>query len=82
MEDVAQRAVVKYHDLAEIRLDLGKIFDVSPIAERTVLPIVASHEVFTLDFQPVNDWIGVLLHRSSEDDQVVPFTDLTTASAK
>jgi hypothetical protein len=62
MEDVAQGAVIKYHDLAEIRLDLGKVFDVSPIAERAVLPIVASHEVFTLDFQPVNNWVGVFLH--------------------
>jgi hypothetical protein len=62
MENVAQRAVIKDHDLAEIRLDLGEIFDVGPVAEGAVLPIVSPHEVLALYFKPVDDRIGVFLY--------------------
>jgi hypothetical protein len=48
MEDVAQGAVVKNHDLAEIRLDLSKILDIGPIANSAVLPVVSSGEILAL----------------------------------
>jgi hypothetical protein len=48
MEDVAQGAVIKNHDFAEIRLDLSKILDISPIANSAVLPVVSSGEVLAL----------------------------------
>jgi hypothetical protein len=76
MEHVTNRAVIKYHDLAQIRLDLGKILDVGPVTERAVLSIVSSREILALDLQPVDDRVGVLLHRGGEYDQIVPFTDL------
>jgi hypothetical protein len=62
VEDVAQRAVVQNHDLAEIRLDLGEIFDVSPVAESAVLPIVSPHKVLALYLEPVDNRIGILLY--------------------
>jgi hypothetical protein len=47
MEDVADRAVVDDHDLAEIRFDLREILDVSSIARRAMISIIASREIFT-----------------------------------
>ena len=76
MEAVAQGAVIKNHDLAEIGLDLGEVLDVSPIANSAVLPVVSSREVLALHLQPVDDRVGILLDRSGEYDQVVPLTDL------
>jgi hypothetical protein len=78
MEDVAQGAVIKDHDLAEIRLDLSEIFDISPVAEGAVLPIVSPHEVLALYLEPVDDRIGVFLHGCGEDDKIIPFTNLGT----
>lgn len=49
VEDVAHRAVIKNHDFAEVRLDLGQILDVRPIAERAMLTIVPCSEVLALD---------------------------------
>jgi hypothetical protein len=79
VENVAQWAVIKYHDLAEVRLNLSKILDVRAVAECAMLPIIATHKVFPLDLQPVDDRIGILLHRRSKNDEVVPFTNLATA---
>lgn len=76
MEYVAQRAVIKDHDFAEVRLDLSKIFDVRPVAEGAVLSIVPPHEVLALNLEPVDDGIGILLYRSSKDDEIIPFTNL------
>lgn len=67
MEDVAHRAVIKNHDFAEVRLDLGQILDVRPIAERAMLTVVPCSKVLALDLQPVDDRIGVLLQGSGED---------------
>lgn len=77
MEYVTNGAVIKNHDLAQIRLDLGKVLDVGPVTERAVLSIVSPSKVFAFDFQPVDDRVGVLLHRGGEYDEIVPFTDLT-----
>lgn len=81
MEDVAQGAVVKYHNLAQIWLDLGKILDVSPVANSAVLPVVSSCKVLALHLQPINDGISILLDRCGKYDQVVPFADLIRMSA-
>jgi hypothetical protein len=78
VEDVTQGAVIKDHDLAEIRLDLSEIFDVSPVAEGAVLPIVSPHEVLALYLEPVDDRIGVFLDGCGEDDEIIPFTNLGT----
>jgi hypothetical protein len=82
MENVAQGAVIKNHDFAEVRLNLSKILDVSPVTEGAVLPIVPSHEVLALDLKPIDDRIGILLYRSSEDDEIIPFTNLARGSAR
>jgi hypothetical protein len=50
MEDVAQGAVIKNHDLTEIRFNLSKILDISPIANSAVLPVVPPSEVLALHF--------------------------------
>ena len=68
MKNVAYGAVIKNHNLAQIRLHLGKILDISPVAERAVLSVISSRKVFALHLQPVDDRIGVLLHRRSEYD--------------
>jgi hypothetical protein len=78
VEDVTQGAVIKDHDLAEIRLDLSEIFDVGPVAEGAVLPIVSPHEVLALYLEPVDDRIGVFLDGCGEDDEIIPFTNLGT----
>jgi hypothetical protein len=76
VEYVAQGAVIKNHDFAQIGFDLSKVLDVSPVAEGAVLPIVSSHKVLALHFQPIDDRIGILLYGGSEDDEVIPLTDL------
>lgn len=68
MEDVAQGAVIQNHDFTKIRFNLCEILDISPIAKRAVLSVISSCKIFALDFQPVDDGIGVLLHRGSEYD--------------
>jgi hypothetical protein len=82
MEDVAQGAIVKNHDLAQIRLNLSKILDVSPVANSAVLAVVSPSEILALHLQPVDDRIGVFLNRSGEYNQVVPFTDLIALSVR
>jgi hypothetical protein len=81
MEDVAQGAVIKNHDLAEVRLNLCKVLDVSPVANSAVLPVVSSCKVLALHLQPVDDGISVLLNRCGEYNQIVPFADLVPESA-
>lgn len=76
VEDVAQRAVVKYHNLAQIWFDLGKVLDVSPVANSAVLPVVSSCKVLALHLQPINNGISILLDRCGKYNQVVPFADL------
>jgi hypothetical protein len=76
MKNVAQGAVIKNHDLAQIRLHLGKVLDVSSVTNRAVLSVVSSCEILALHLEPVDNRIGVLLYRGGEDDQVVPFTNL------
>lgn len=61
MEYIAYGAVVKYHDFAQVRLNLSKILDVRPVAEGAVLSVVSSCKVLALDLQPVDDRIGVFL---------------------
>jgi hypothetical protein len=48
MEDVAQGAIIKDHDLAEIGLDLSKILDIGPTANSAVLPVVSPGEILAL----------------------------------
>jgi hypothetical protein len=48
MEDVAQGAIVQNHDLAQIRLNLSKVLDVSPVANSAVLAVVSPSEVLAL----------------------------------
>lgn len=76
MEDVAQWAIVKYHDLAQVRFNLRKVLDVSPVANSAVLPVVSSCKVLALHLQPVDDGISVLLDGCGKYNQIVPFADL------
>ena len=76
VKNVAHRAIVQDHDLAQVRLDLRQVLDVRAVAVRAVLPVVAAREVGALALEPVDDRVGVLLHRGGEDDEVEPFADL------
>lgn len=76
VEDIAHGTVINDHDLAQVGFNLGQVLDISPIAKRAVLPIVSSREVLALHFQPVNNRVGIFLHRGREYNQVVPFTNL------
>ena len=73
MKYVTHRRIVQDHNLAQVRLYLSKIFDVCTIPVCAMLPVVPSGEVFTLSFEPIDDWICVFLDTSRESDQVVPF---------
>ena len=79
VKDVAHGAIINDHDPAEVRLHLSHILDVSPVAERAVLPVVPSCKVLALRLQPVDNRVGVLLHRRRKDNQVVPFAHLWRA---
>lgn len=48
MEHIAQGAIIEDHNLAQVRLHLSQIFDVSPIADSAVLPVVSPGEVLAL----------------------------------
>ena len=68
VENVAHGAVINDHDFAQIRLDLGQILDISPVAKGAMLPIIAARKVLALCFKPIDDGVGIFLHRRSEDD--------------
>ena len=72
VEDVAHRTVIHNHHLTQIWLHLSKVFDVRAVPERAVLPVKAASKVLSLQLKPVNDWVRVLLNRSSKNDKVVP----------
>lgn len=76
MEHIAQWAVVQDHYLAQVRLDSTQILDEGAMTESAVLAVVAGGEELALRLQPVNDWVGVLLHRGREHNQIVPFAYL------
>ena len=48
VEDIAHGAVINDHDPAEVRLHLSHVLDISPVAERAVLPIVPSCKILAL----------------------------------
>ena len=75
MEDIAQRAIIQYHNPTEIRLHRAQILDVRPVPERAMLPVVPAGKILPLLLQPVDDRVRVFLHRGREDDEVVPFAD-------
>lgn len=73
MENITHRRVIQNHHFAQIRLHLSQVFDICAIPERAVLAVVAAGKVLSFSFQPIDDRVCVLLHRSCEDYQVVPF---------
>jgi hypothetical protein len=79
VENIAHRTVVKDHDFTQVGFDLCQILDVCAIAKCAVLAVVSAAEVFAFAFDPVNDGICVLLHRCSENNEIVPFADLKVA---
>ena len=81
MEYVAHRAVVQYHHFGQIWLDVAEVFNVGSVTKRTVLSVVPAREVLPFLFEPVNDRIGILLHRGSEYNQVIPFAHLPSTLA-
>lgn len=76
MKNVAHGAIVYDHNLTQVWLDLSQVFNVCPIPEGAMLSIIPSSKVFALYFKPVDDGVGVLLHRRRKNNQIVPFTDL------
>jgi hypothetical protein len=76
VEYIAHGAVVEDHDFTQVGFDLCQILDVCAIAKCAVLAVVSAAKVFAFTFDPVDDGICVLLHRCSENDEIVPFADL------
>lgn len=61
VKDIAHGAIINYHDFTQIRLDLSKVFNVGPISECAMLPVIPSYEVLAFDLEPVNNGVGVFL---------------------
>lgn len=78
VEHVAERTVVQYHHLAQIRLDRAEILNERPVPERAMLPVVPCRKEFPLRLEPVDDRIRVFLYRSREHNEVEPFAHLLT----
>jgi hypothetical protein len=76
VENIAHGTVIQDHDFAQVGFDLCQILDVCAIAKCAVLAVVSAAKVFPLAFDPVNDGICVLLHRCSENNEIVPFANL------
>lgn len=76
MKNIAHRAVIKNHDLTQIRFYLRQILYVRAIAECAVLAIVSAAEIFAFALNPIDDRISVFLYRCSEYYQIIPFADL------
>lgn len=76
MKNIAQRAIIQYHNLTQIRLHRAQILDIRPIPERTMLPVIPARKILPLLLQPVDDRVCIFLHRGREDDEVIPFADL------
>jgi hypothetical protein len=81
MENIAHGTVVEDHDFTQVGFDLCQILDVCAIAKCAVLAVVSAAKVFAFAFDPVDDGICVLLHRCSENDEIVPFADLRMAES-
>lgn len=77
MENVAQRAIIEYHDFAQVRLDRAQIFDICPISESAMLSIEPAREILPLLLKPIDDWICVFLYGSRENNKVVPFANFS-----
>lgn len=76
VKDIAHWAVVQYHYFAEIRLNSTQILDICTIPERAMLAVISTHKVGSFALKPVDHWIGILLHTSSEDNKFEPLADL------
>lgn len=76
MEDIAHRAIVQNHHFAQIWLYRAEVFDVRPVAQRAVLPVVPALEVLALLLEPVDHRVGILLNTSCEDDEFIPLGNL------
>ena len=50
VKHVAQRAIVQYHDLAQVWLNGAQILDKGAVAESTMLTIISTGEEFALLF--------------------------------
>lgn len=81
VECVTYRTIVKYHDLAQIRLDLTNVLDVGSISKCTVLTVVPSREILAFQLEPIDDRIGIFLDSRCKHNQIVPFTDLQDVRA-
>lgn len=82
MKDVACWTIIHNHDPAEVWLHTTEILDVIAATECAMLPIIPANEVFSILLKPVDDGVGVFLHRSGKDDEFVPFADLWSQRTK
>lgn len=76
LKNVAHGAVINDHDFAQVGLDLSQVFDVSAIPEIAMLSVVPSYKVLALHLEPIDDGVGVFLHRGCKSNQIIPLTDL------
>lgn len=72
MEQIAQWAIVQNHDLAQIRLNRTQVFDIRSLSICAVLSIVSCREKLPFGLKPVDYRVGILLNRSSKNNQVEP----------
>ena len=78
MKHIAAGTVIDYHDLTEVWLDAGDVFDVIAAAKGAVLAIIAAGEILAVLLEPVDHGVGIFLHRGGEGDKGVPFAYLET----
>lgn len=74
---IAQRAVVQYHNLAQVWLDRAKIFDVGSIPVSAMLPVMSPRKVLSLLLQPIDNRVRVFLYRSCKNNKIIPFTHIS-----
>jgi hypothetical protein len=82
MKHIAQRAIVDDHDFTQIWFDRSQVFNVCSVSLSAVLSVEAAAEVLALEFEPIDDWVGVFLHRRREDYQIIPFRYLSAGQQK
>lgn len=80
VEHIAERAVVKNHDLTEVRFYRAEILDECSMPERAMLPIISGCKVLPFRLEPVDYRVRVLLHGCGEHYEIEPFGDLGTST--
>jgi hypothetical protein len=76
VKHVTQRAVVQYHNFTKVWFNRAQILYEGTVSKCTMLAVISTREELAFLFQPIDYGICVFLDGSSENNKVVPFTDL------